>query len=89
MAYARRTDGNHAAIVQVLRKTGWYVQDTSRVGNGFPDLVCWHPATGELRLVEVKALKGTPTPAQRKFHDEGWPVVTVRTIHSALNLLDR
>ena len=47
-----RVDANHADIVATLRACGWYVHDTSRLGGGFPDLVC--ARAGKVILVEVK-----------------------------------
>lgn len=64
MAYARRVDGNHAAIVAALRGIGCSVYDASRVGRSFPDLVCGYK--GKTFLVEVK--DGTKPPSARKLN---------------------
>ncbi len=40
MTYAKRTDANQSAIVKALRKEGYKVYLTHRVGFGFPDLLC-------------------------------------------------
>ncbi len=39
MPKAKRTDANQQEIIDALRKIGASVEDTSAVGNGFPDLV--------------------------------------------------
>ena len=52
MGYRKRVDANQADIVAALRRSGWYVHDTSRIGGGFPDLVC--ARAGRIILVEVK-----------------------------------
>ena len=52
MRRAARVDVNQADIVQALRRAGAYVQDSSRMGGGFPDLVCGFK--GKTVLIEVK-----------------------------------
>jgi len=74
---AARTDADHAAVVHALRKMGVHVVDTSRVGGGFPDLVCACKRHGVTFLVEVKDGDKSPsrrtlTPPQQSFH-ETWP----------------
>lgn len=85
MSYARRTDSTHQAIVKALRKVGCKVKDTSRVGQGFPDLVV--RASNRLErilLMEVKDPKGKLTPDQEQFLAE-WPeTVIVRSVSEAL-----
>lgn len=83
MTYARKVDRGHGAIVKALRAAGCRVHDTSRVGDGFPDLVVYkvgHP----IRLLEVKEQGGVITQAQEAFMAEGWPVTIVRSIDEAL-----
>jgi hypothetical protein len=63
MKYARKTDTNHAQIVQALRAMGVGVYDTSMLGKGFPDLVTAH--RGVIRLVEVK--DGNRAPSATKL----------------------
>lgn len=70
--YAKKTDTNHMLVVNALRKFGVFVVDTSRVGAGFPDLLCVY--RGVTVLLEVK--DGTRprserklTPAQQRFHE--------------------
>ncbi len=36
---AKRTDGNHAEIVQDLRAAGYSVHSTHELGDGFPDII--------------------------------------------------
>ena len=61
MSYARRTDANHAGIIAALRRFGWYVHDTSRVGGGFPD--CVAVRAGRVRFIEIK--DGSKSPSRR------------------------
>ena len=95
MGYAKRTDSTHAAIVKALRKAGCQVKDTSRVGQGFPDLIVRvgrfqnvsEPSQrpwGKYLLMEVKSPRGTLTADQRKFL-AAWPeTVIVRSVDEAL-----
>ena len=80
-----RVDQNQAAIVEALRAVGWKVQSTADIGSGFPDLVI---ARGhDIRLVEVKQLKGTLTADQQAFIvRDGWPVRIIRSVDEALSL---
>jgi len=71
---ARKIDSNQPAIVEYLRLCGCSVAITSRLGDGFPDLVVakW----GSTVLVEVKDGSLSPsrrrlTPEEEKFKD-GW-----------------
>lgn len=50
---AARTDGNQTTIVAALRKAGRTVAVTSKMGDGFPDLVVGSPY-GRVLLVEIK-----------------------------------
>lgn len=88
-----RVDTNHAAVVQALRAAGWCVQDTSRLGGGFPDLVI--AKGGRVELVEVK--DGAKSPSARLLSEAEVKVfnellragVTVRVVESveqAVNL---
>lgn len=63
MRRAARTDGNHTEIVEAFRKHGCSVWDTSRMGEGGPDLVVgrWQRCV----LVEVK--DGSLPPSRRKL----------------------
>ncbi len=49
---AARTDANQTAIVAALRKAGRTVAVTSKMGDGFPDLVVL--GSGRVFLVEIK-----------------------------------
>ena len=57
---ARRVDGNQAVIVGALRAAGCFVDDTSRLGDGFPDLVVG-TREGLIYTVEVKLPSGQLT----------------------------
>ena len=83
-----RTDENQKRIVRVLRKAGCRVCSTAAIGNGFPDLLVYRPAIGQLFLFEVK--DGDKAPSRRKltphqviFHEE-WPVHVVESEDEAL-----
>ena len=71
MRLASRTDSTHASIRDGLRKAGFNVFDTSKIGAGFVDLVVG--GRGETYLVEVKSPNGRKTAlqglgeAQREF----------------------
>lgn len=52
MRRAAKVDANQADIVQALRRVGAYVQDTSRIGGGYPDLTVGY--RGKTVLIEVK-----------------------------------
>lgn len=93
MSYRKRVDANHAAIREALRKAGWTVEDTSRVGGGFADLLIGKH--GRLLMVEVK--DGTKPPSARKLTPDeqafaerwkaaGVPVVVIENIEQALAL---
>lgn len=66
-----RVDGSHQAIVRALRQCGWMVWDTSRLGDGFPDLVI--ARAGVLRLVEVK--DGSKPPSAQALTKAEWRCV--------------
>ena len=90
---AKRTDGNQASIVQLLRAAGCQVFPTHMVGRGFPDLVCAYQGT--IFLVEVKDGNKAQsaqrlTPAEIEFHTEwdGAPVYIIANDDDALNMLD-
>jgi hypothetical protein len=70
-----RTDRNHKEIMRAFRTCGCEVEDTSRLGKGFPDMVV--DVRGKLWLVEVKdgdkpksAKRLTPAEVQfqKRFH---------------------
>lgn len=87
---AKRVDGNQRAIVDSLRQVGCSVLDLSPIGHGCPDLLVGHPATGRLRLLEVKNPQGKNrvNDLQRQWH-EGWPglVAIVRSPEEALRAM--
>ena len=85
MRRAARIDQNHQAIVEALRASGWRVWSTARQGGGYPDLTAYKPATGVLRLIEVKAGKGKLRHSQSEFHNL-FPVSVLRSVSDALAL---
>ncbi len=84
MAYRKRTDANHAAIMRHLRTLGCSVKDVSMVP-GFVDLVV---GTGRVtELVEIKDGSKPPsaqklTPAEERF----WLTWAGRTPHVVRDL---
>lgn len=70
---AKRVDANQLEIVKALMAIGCTVADTSRSGEGFPDLVVGY--RGVNFLLEVKDGDKSPsrralTPAQVSFHEK-------------------
>ena len=85
---AKRVDANQQEIVKALIAIGCTVADTSRSGEGFPDLVVGY--RGLNYLIEVKDGNKSPsrralTPAQETFHDN-WRgrVVIVKNADEAI-----
>ena len=65
-----RTDSNHHGVIEALRAAGWTVHDTSRLGDGFCDLVA--ARHGRIELIEVKdgskpLSRQQATPAEQRF----------------------
>jgi hypothetical protein len=92
MRRAARVDSNHGEIVSTLRRLGATVQDASRMGGGFPDLVVGF--RGRTLLVEVKDSAKPPsarqlTPDQERWHSR-WrgQVCIVSSVDEALALLN-
>lgn len=65
MRRAAKVDRNHGEIRDALRAMGIRVYDASRVGGGFPDLVC--SFGGFTMLVEVKDGRNGFTDDQKGF----------------------
>ena len=93
MAYARKVDRNHGDVREALRKAGWLVVDTARVGSGFPDLIACKGT--RIEFCEVKDGAKVPsaqklTPAQTKLHaallSAGVLVKTLRSVDDARRL---
>jgi hypothetical protein len=64
-------DDNHAEIKAALQQCGWTVIDTSRLGDGFADLLV--ARAGRIELIEVKdgdkpLSRQQPTEAEREFY---------------------
>ena len=86
-------DVNQSEIVGALRAAGAYVQDSSRMGSGFPDLVCGF--RGKTVLMEVKRPGGTIekklTEHQREWISRwcGGKVWLVSSVDEALSALEQ
>jgi hypothetical protein len=68
--WANRRDKTHSLVIEALRAYGWTVRDTSRVGQGFPDLLI--AKRGRTVLVEIKTSTGRLKEVQKVFLME-WP----------------
>lgn len=78
-----RPDANQGRIVEYLRSCGHQVFVTSRLGDGFPDLVVL--VGGTIVLLEVKDGDAPPsqrklTQAEEKFHRE-WAAAPVFIVY--------
>lgn len=91
MRRAARTDGNHAEIMEALRKAGASVKSAHAVGMGFPDLVVGF--RGKNHLLEVKDGSLSPsrrrlTEMEQRFHDQwGGHCVVVNSAEEALRAI--
>lgn len=62
---AKKVDGPQPEIVKRLRSIGVWVQHLHTVGDGCPDLLCWH--RGRFFLIEVKESGERPKKEQAEF----------------------
>lgn len=87
---ACRTDDNHGAVIDGLRRAGYRVHDTSGVGGGFPDLLVGTP-WGALALVEVKNAtrrwEYTVDQLEWRRHWRRFPIVTATGAEDAIRQL--
>jgi hypothetical protein len=68
---ARRKDGNHNTIQDYLIERGWAVYDTSRFGDGFPDMIVSRCFPGGKRFTSVVEVKDPTKPkADRQLTPE-------------------
>lgn len=92
--YGGKKDANHSAVIEVFKKCGIPLLDTSGLGAGFPD--CVVEIDRRLYLVEIKnpttgyGKKGM-NKLQMAWADQwrGGPVYLVRSIDDALKLINR
>ena len=88
MTYAKRVDSNQKEIVKAFKDLGCSVFDTSRVGQGFPDLLVGR--NKKTVLVEIKSSeKAVFTTAQELFmmNWKGSTVVRINDIEGAIRLV--
>jgi hypothetical protein len=86
--YAKRVDSNQKEIVKVFKDLGCSVFDTSRIGQGFPDLVIGK--NQKTVLVEIKSSdKAVYTSAQNLFmmNWRGSTVVRISDIDGVIRLV--
>ncbi len=88
MRRAARTDDNHGAVIDALRKAGWSVWSTAALGKGFADAIA--AKNGRTLLLEIKDGRKPPsarklTPAETAFH-ASWPgeLYIVESVEAAL-----
>jgi hypothetical protein len=90
MTYAKRKDNNHAEIENALKAASYVVENCSRFGAGFPDLMVGSKGKQpRLVLLEVKQEKGKYTDAEFEFTNKwaGYPVYVVRSKEAALTVM--
>jgi len=63
----KRVDGNHAEIRDTAKAAGYFVADTARMGDGFPDMVIVNKIGRVALLFEVKTPATPMKPAEVKF----------------------
>ena len=63
-----KSDSNQAKIVAALRQVGCVVTDTHRLGDGFPDVFCFVPSSGQIHVLEIKSPGGKLTKRERAWH---------------------
>lgn len=82
---AARRDSNELAIKAALEQLGATVVQLSQ--KGLPDLLIGF--RGETYLLEVKTKTGKLTPAQIAFREawQGKPIVVIRSLEEALEVL--
>ena len=68
MSYLTKKDGNHDELIAALAAACEAVEDTHRLGNGFPDTLALRDGT--IHLIEIKMPGGKLTPRERAFHDK-------------------
>lgn len=85
MPKKKRRDANHFEVVKWLKGLFFSVQDTSQVGDSFPDLVV--AKHGINVVVEIKTDEGKLEPGQVEFM-ETWrgPSHVIRTMQDCIDL---
>lgn len=86
-AFAKK-DTNHNLVAAEFERLGWAVEDTSRLGGDFPDmLIAKNTARRITCLIEVKMPGEKLTPGQLKFATH-WPgeIEVARTLEDVLKI---
>jgi hypothetical protein len=86
--YAKRVDSNQKEIVKVFKDLGCSVFDTSRIGQGFPDLVIGK--NQKTVLVEIKSSTSAKYSAAQDLFMMNWrgsTVVRINDIDGAIRLV--
>lgn len=86
MTYAKRTDANQREIVSALRRLGYSVVDTSRIGSGFPDLVVGK--AGKTWLIEIKSSKKAGYTPDQMIFGLKWSGSKIKRINSLEEAID-
>jgi len=85
--HAARTDANQAEIIEAIRLAGYFVCNTSRLGEGFPDILCVNHQQ-QVILFEIKTAAGRLTEAELRFQrDYPGLLFIVRSAEMALEYL--
>lgn len=94
--YAARKDSNHAEITAVLEAHGIIVIDTSALGSGFPDVLCYDAAARRFLPIEFKSnnkisrqKKGDRLKPKQKLLHAAVPIPVAETAEQALALFGR
>ena len=91
MRHHARTDANHAAIVDALRRVGAAVTSLAAVGHGVPDLLVSY--RGQWIVLEVKDGDKPPSARRLTLDEAAWcqqqhaPVWVVASVDDALAAL--
>lgn len=86
MRFGHRIDKNQPAIVKAFRQLGCSVAITSKLGQGFPDLVVGK--SGRTVLVEVKDGSSALTAHEQAFRDDWRGFYTiVRDLHDVARVV--
>lgn len=89
--FSRKVDSNHAEIRDALRKIpSLRVVDTSRAGNGVPDLLVFNVVNGIWAWVEIKSSGGKLTVGEVKFREDwgGRAYLVAYTLDECLKYFD-
>lgn len=85
--FGRRKDLAHGPIDEALTAHGIVVLDTSQLGNGFPDMLCYYKAEDWWQPLEIKSGRDASKPNTKRLQatmQARVPIPIVRTPAEAL-----